>query len=65
MPYIQVDIQTGLDPAKKKQLTESIVDVVNKAIGSSRAHINVVLREWPTANIVEAGESERNLLGTE
>ncbi len=65
MPYIQVDLQKGLDAKKKKALTESIVKVVNKAIGSSKAHINVVIREWPTANIVEAGESGRNLLRTE
>ena len=62
MPYIQIDLQKGLSKAQKSELTQEVVKVVNGAIGSSVAHINVVLREWPTENIVEAGQAGRNLL---
>ena len=62
MPFIQLDIQEGLTPNQKSQLTKEVVEIVNDAIGSSVAHINFVIREWPTENIVEAGEAGRNLL---
>jgi 4-oxalocrotonate tautomerase family enzyme len=62
MPYIQLDIQEGLTLEQKKALTTQVVDVVNKAIGSSKPHINFVIREWPTENIAEAGKAGRNLL---
>lgn len=59
MPFIQCDFQHGLSNAQKDELTEKIVDVVNKSIGSSRPHINVVIREWPEKNLVEAGKHAR------
>jgi 4-oxalocrotonate tautomerase family enzyme len=63
MPFIQLDIQEGLSKTQKEQLTKEVVAIVNDAIGSSVAHINFVIREWPTENLVEAGEANRNLLG--
>src|SRR5215207_2854420 len=62
MPYIQIDIEHGLTKPQKAELTKEVVKIVNAAIGSSIGHINVVVRESPTANIVEAGESGRGLL---
>ena len=63
MPYIQVEMQQGLPPEKKKAMVSEIVTLVNKTIGSSRAHINVALIELPPENIGEAGEPDRRLLG--
>ena len=62
MPYIQVEMQQGLPPEKKKAMVSEIVTLVNKTIGSSRAHINVALIELPPENIGEAGEPDRRLL---
>lgn len=62
MPFIQLDIQEGLTKGQKAQLTKEVVRIVNDAIGSSVAHINFVIREWPTENLVEAGEADRDLL---
>lgn len=62
MPFIQLDIQQGLTRNQKSQLTKEVVEIVNDAIGSSVAHINFVIREWPTENIVESGEAGRDLL---
>jgi 4-oxalocrotonate tautomerase family enzyme len=62
MPYIQVEMQQGLPPEEKKAMVSEIVTLVNKTIGSSRAHINVALIELPPENIGEAGEPNRRLL---
>ena len=62
MPYIQVEMQQGLPPEKKKAMVSEIVTLVNKTIGSSRAHINVALIELPPENLGEAGEPDRRLL---
>jgi phenylpyruvate tautomerase PptA (4-oxalocrotonate tautomerase family) len=59
MPYIQIELQRGLPPDTKKALLTEAVAVVNKAIGSSVAHINVALIELPPENIVEAGQVDR------
>jgi phenylpyruvate tautomerase PptA (4-oxalocrotonate tautomerase family) len=57
MPFIHVDMETGLTVAEKAELTRRIVEVTHAAIGSAVEHINVVLRESPAVNIVEAGQS--------
>jgi len=57
MPFIHVDLETGLTEAEKVELTRRIVEVTHDAIGSAVGHINVVVRDWPGANIVEAGRS--------
>jgi phenylpyruvate tautomerase PptA (4-oxalocrotonate tautomerase family) len=57
MPFIHVDLETGLTEEAKIELTRRIVEVTHDAIGSAVGHINVVLRDWPGANIVEAGRS--------
>jgi phenylpyruvate tautomerase PptA (4-oxalocrotonate tautomerase family) len=57
MPFIHVDLETGLTDEEKLELTRKIVQVTHDAIGSAVGHINVVLREWPGVNIVEAGRS--------
>lgn len=59
MPYIQIELQRGLSPEVKKALVTEAVTVVNKAIGSSVAHINVALIELPSENIAEAGQVDR------
>lgn len=62
MPFIQIDIEKGLTNKQKSELTSEVVKIVNAAIGSSVAHINAVVRESPTENIVEAGQAGRGLL---
>jgi len=57
MPFIHVDMETGLTEEEKVELTRRIVEVTHDAIGSAVGHINVVVRDWPGANIVEAGRS--------
>ena len=58
-PYIQVELQAGLEPAAKKAMVAEIVTHVNATIGSSRAHINVAVIELPPENLAEAGEPAR------
>jgi 4-oxalocrotonate tautomerase family enzyme len=62
MPFIQCDIQEGLSEAKKRELVERFTQVTHEAIGSSVAHINVVIREHPSANLGEAGVVDRHLI---
>ena len=57
MPFIHVDLETGLTEEEKIELTQRIVEVTHDAIGSAVGHINVVIRDWSGANIVEAGRS--------
>ena len=57
MPFIQVDITEGLSPAQLTTLRERIVEVVHASIGSSRAHINIAIRQLPAEQIVEAGRT--------
>lgn len=57
MPYIQCDLAEQLAAEQKRELTEAIVDVVHKSIGSAIRHINVVIRDLPPENIVEGGRS--------
>jgi phenylpyruvate tautomerase PptA (4-oxalocrotonate tautomerase family) len=57
MPFIHVDLETGLTEEETIDLTQKIVEVTHDAIGSAVGHINVVIRDWPGANIVEAGRS--------
>jgi 4-oxalocrotonate tautomerase family enzyme len=62
MPYIQCDIEVGLSDEKKRLLVERMTEVTHKAIGSAYGHINVVLREHPSANLGEAGKPNRRLI---
>jgi phenylpyruvate tautomerase PptA (4-oxalocrotonate tautomerase family) len=57
MPFIHVDLEKGLTEDETIELTRRIVEVTHDAIGSAVEHINVVIRDWPGANIVEAGRS--------
>lgn len=65
MPYIQCEFQEGLSKQQKERLANQIVKVVNASIGSSIPHINVVIREWPGQNLVEAGEHDRDFKSTQ
>jgi phenylpyruvate tautomerase PptA (4-oxalocrotonate tautomerase family) len=56
MPYIQVDTGTPLSAEQRALLGEKIVEVVHKAIGSSRAHINVAIRQAEPGGMVLAGQ---------
>ncbi len=62
MPFIQCDIEAGLSDEQKQKLIKRMTEVTHKAIGSSVAHINVVLREHASANLGEAGETGRKLI---
>ena len=42
MPFIHVDLETGLTEEEKVELTRRIVEVTHDAIGSAVGHINVV-----------------------
>lgn len=56
MPFIQVDIRSGLSVEQREALSARIVEVVHEAIGSARAHINVAIRELEPGALVESGE---------
>ena len=60
MPFIQVDIAEGLSAAQLAAMREQIVEVVHDSIGSSRAHINVAIRQLPRDQIVEAGQTRKS-----
>lgn len=62
MPFIQCDIEQGLTDEQKTEIITRMVDVTNKAIGSSCEHINVVLREHPKANLGETGKASLGLI---
>lgn len=64
MPFIQCDLEQGLSDTQKKELVRRMADITHKAIGSAMGHINVVLREHPSANLVEAGEPDRALISS-
>lgn len=59
MPFIQCELQQGLTDQQKDELAERIVNAVHQSIGSSIPHINVVIRDWPGKNLVEAGSHNR------
>lgn len=59
MPYIQCEFQEGLSETQKRDLAERIVEVVHEHLGSPIPFISAVIREWPAANMVEAGEIGR------
>jgi phenylpyruvate tautomerase PptA (4-oxalocrotonate tautomerase family) len=56
MPFIQVDVRSGLSAEQRAALSMRIVDVVHDAIGSARAHINVAIREVEPGGLVESGQ---------
>jgi 4-oxalocrotonate tautomerase family enzyme len=62
MPFIQCDIEVGLSDEQKTEIVRRMVEVTNKAIGSSCEHINVVIREHPKANIGETGKTNLGLV---
>ncbi|GLV23898.1 tautomerase family protein [Sphingobium sp. TomTYG45] len=62
MPFIQCDIELGLSDEQKIEIVRRMVNVTNKAIGSSCEHINVVIREHPAANIGETGRANLGLI---
>ena len=64
MPYIQCDLEQGLSNSQKKELVRRMAEVTHRAIGSAMAHINVVLREHPSVNLLEAGEGDRALISS-
>lgn len=64
MPYTQCDLEQGLSDSQKKELVRRMAEVTHKAIGSAMAHINVVIREHPSVNLLEAGEGNRALISS-
>jgi len=60
VPYIQVDLPTGLSENQKAELCFEVREPVHQAIGSPREFINVVLREWPRENLLVAGRTPRS-----
>lgn len=55
MPFIQMDLTHKLTDERVESLGAEAVDVVHAAIGSARAHINVVIRHGNGTRIIEAG----------
>ena len=64
MPYIQCDLEQGLSDDQKRDLVRRMAEATHKAIGSAMAHINIVLREHPSANLLETGEGDRALISS-
>ena len=62
MPFIQCDLEAGLNDREKSDLVRKMTEITHKAIGSAYGHINVVLREHPRSNLGEAGEADRGLI---
>jgi len=62
MPFIQCDIEEGLSDEQKIEIVRRMTEVTHQAIGSSVAHINVVLREHPSVNLGETGRANRQLV---
>ncbi len=56
MPYIEANIQTGLDPAKKQELALAITKAVHESIGSPIPYIHVAITETPGNEFVESGK---------
>lgn len=55
MPLIQADFKQGLTDKQKRDLAERLVSVVHSKLGSSIPHISVIVRDWPSHCIAEAG----------
>lgn len=62
MPFIQCDIEQGLSDEQKVEIVRRMTQVTHNAIGSSVAHINVVLREHPSVNLGETGRANLKLV---
>ncbi|TXN00735.1 hypothetical protein FV242_20965 [Methylobacterium sp. WL64] len=62
MPFIQCDLEVGLSDDEKTALIRRMTEITHQTIGSAYAHINVILREHPTANLGEGGEPARALV---
>lgn len=54
MPIIQMDLKGPLTDDEAADLGAEVVEVVHAAIGSAKAHINVVIRHAGGSKIVEA-----------
>lgn len=65
MPFIQCDIEVGLSDEQKTEIVRRMTEVTHKAIGSSVAHINVVLREHPAANLGETGRTNMRIISSQ
>ena len=55
MPLIQMELKQHLTADQVETLGAKAVDVVHAAIGSSKAHINVVIRHAGGTRVIEAG----------
>lgn len=55
MPLIQLELKQELTEEQVTRLGAQAVDVVHDAIGSARAHINVIIRHRAGTRIIEAG----------
>jgi phenylpyruvate tautomerase PptA (4-oxalocrotonate tautomerase family) len=55
MPLIQMDLRQELTDDQLARLGAEVVDVVHAAIGSARAHINVIIRHGAGTHMIEAG----------
>lgn len=60
MPIIQMDLKPALTDEEANALGAEVVEVVHGAIGSARAHINVVIRHAAGTRIIEAGGVHEN-----
>lgn len=56
MPYIEANIQAGLNSAKKQELALAITQAVHESIGSPMQYIHVAVTETPSNEFVESGK---------
>ena len=54
MPIIQIDVQP-LTAEQREELRTRAAAIVHKAIGSPYDYISIVIREWPSEALLEAG----------
>ena len=55
MPVIRMDLKQKLTEVQAERLGAEAVDVVHAAIGSAKAHTNVIIRHGAGTLVVEAG----------
>ena len=56
MPFIEVTLIEGRDPAAPRAMTRRITDAVVETIAAPRESVRIVLREVPPAHLAVAGE---------
>lgn len=56
MPYIHCTIQSGMSPAKKRELALELAKAVHQSLGSPMQYVHVAVSEVPANEFVESGK---------